>query len=203
MSGADQLSHLIKQAASQEINGIKTSFRGHIANYDPVLHRVRVIFPAYRDSSGTPVLSSWMPLGSMWVGNGYGIQIAPFTGASLANPTGGSPCVVEFQERSTGVSATVTLCFNQTVLPPDPTMVEGEMLIKAPDGTSIKFTHDHQILLNAPQQIVETAATTVAIEAPTASASGNFSVGTGATGSFTTPTGLTVLVQDGIVTNIY
>lgn len=32
---------------------------------------------------------------------------------------------------------------------------------------------------------------------------GNVSVGTGASGSFTTPTGQTVTVQDGIITNIY
>ena len=31
----------------------------------------------------------------------------------------------------------------------------------------------------------------------------NISAGNGATGSFTTPTGLTVMVQDGLVTNIY
>lgn len=36
-----------------------------------------------------------------------------------------------------------------------------------------------------------------------AATSGNFAVGTGATGSFTTPTGQTVTVQDGIITNIF
>ena len=36
-----------------------------------------------------------------------------------------------------------------------------------------------------------------------AATSGNFAVGTGATGTFTTPTGQTVTVQDGIIVNIF
>jgi hypothetical protein len=43
----------------------------------------------------------------------------------------------------------------------------------------------------------------VAITAPTVSTSGDFVAGTGATGSFTTPTGQVVTVQDGIITNIF
>lgn len=43
----------------------------------------------------------------------------------------------------------------------------------------------------------------VAIKAPMINLTGNVSVSTGATGTFTTPTGDTVTVQDGIVTNIY
>lgn len=43
----------------------------------------------------------------------------------------------------------------------------------------------------------------ITLEAPAITAIGNLSVSTGATGSFTTPTGTTVTVQDGIVINIF
>ena len=48
-----------------------------------------------------------------------------------------------------------------------------------------------------------TARTKVAVNTPEASFSNNVKCGTGATGSFTTPTGNIVTVSDGIVTNIY
>lgn len=43
----------------------------------------------------------------------------------------------------------------------------------------------------------------VTIDAPDVKATGNLRVGNGASGSFTTPTGQTVTVRDGIVTNIF
>ena len=49
----------------------------------------------------------------------------------------------------------------------------------------------------------ESGGGSIFINAAGTSFSGNVQVGTGATGSFTTPTGQTVTVQDGIVTNIY
>lgn len=43
----------------------------------------------------------------------------------------------------------------------------------------------------------------MSLEAPVINAVGNFSVSTGATGSFTTPTGQVVTVKDGIIVNIF
>jgi hypothetical protein len=51
--------------------------------------------------------------------------------------------------------------------------------------------------------IVDVAESGITLKAPTVSVSDNLVVGNGATGSFTTPTGQTVTVQDGIITNIY
>ena len=73
-------------------------------------------------------------------------------------------------------------------------------------------------LLNAtPTQYVEFAAGSITIHSPgtviinapittvqgNATVTGNLAVGSGVTGSFSTPTGQTVDVQDGIVTNIF
>ena len=47
------------------------------------------------------------------------------------------------------------------------------------------------------------AATAATVASPAIEASGNVGVGSGATGSFTTPTGQVVTVRDGIITNIF
>jgi hypothetical protein len=67
---------------------------------------------------------------------------------------------------------------------------QGEMIIRT-DAALLRITPDKVFAKGA-----------VEIDG-SAEISGNLSVGTGATGSFTTPTGQTVTVQDGIVTNIF
>jgi hypothetical protein len=64
-------------------------------------------------------------------------------------------------------------------------------------------TDSLQIRTDDGTVILDLSGTGVAITAPIVSVSNNLTVGNGATGSFTTPTGQVVTVQDGIITNIY
>ncbi|WP_342627570.1 phage baseplate assembly protein V [Nguyenibacter vanlangensis] len=78
------------------------------------------------------------------------------------------------------------------------------------DGATLTYDPGTHILTaNIPDGgIVVNAGKSVTVNAPAILASqnidagGNLSAGTGATGSFTTPTGAIVTVQDGIITNI-
>ena len=56
---------------------------------------------------------------------------------------------------------------------------------------------------NAPTQYMQFFGGAITLAAPAVNVQGNLNVSTGATGSFTTPTGQTVDVTNGIVTNIY
>lgn len=58
-------------------------------------------------------------------------------------------------------------------------------------------------LNNDPTQSIRISGTGITVTAPTTQVSGNFGVEGGATGSFTTPSGATVTVREGIITNIY
>ncbi|MGO4704079.1 phage baseplate assembly protein V [Dyella sp. 2RAB6] len=74
-----------------------------------------------------------------------------------------------------------------------------------PDGAVISYDPaSHALVANLPGggtlHVTAPAGVTVV---GSLSVSDNVSVGTGATGSFTTPTGLTVECRDGIVTNIF
>ena len=72
------------------------------------------------------------------------------------------------------------------------------------DATELRNADRSQRVTLLPSGVVEVISPTkILMKSPNISAIGNFSVSTGATGTFTTPTGLTVTVQDGIITNIY
>jgi hypothetical protein len=58
------------------------------------------------------------------------------------------------------------------------------------------------ILNSAPTQYLQFLGGSIQAQTPMFQTSGNVSVGTGATGTFTTPTGNVVTVQNGIITNI-
>jgi hypothetical protein len=59
------------------------------------------------------------------------------------------------------------------------------------------------ILNGTPTNYIQFSGGSISLTTPSASTSGVLIAGTGASGSFSTPTGQTVTVQDGIVTNIF
>lgn len=60
-----------------------------------------------------------------------------------------------------------------------------------------------RITLLASGKVEVISPNSMSLEAPVINAIGNFSVSTGATGSFTTPTGQVITVKDGIIINIF
>lgn len=109
--------HMIRHAASQG-DIAKPFFYGHISVYDATQHRVRCIIPSMTDEDGSPLLSPWMPLGTLSSGTGYGIQIVPYGGASASNPTAGEQVLIAFFERQHGVSAVPCMFYHGTFRPP-------------------------------------------------------------------------------------
>jgi hypothetical protein len=195
MNSADELLHQVKHAAGQQQDGYRPDVYGHVASYDPATHRVRLVIPSLSDGDGNYVLTGWMPLGTIAAGNGWGVQIAPMGGASVQNPTAGEKCKVSIMERAYGVTVCAEMCFDQVYGPPFPGMKPGEIGLKAAAG--------QYIYLDDAGQIQFGAVASLQLIAPLTRTSGNFAVGTGCSGSFTTPTGQTVTVQDGIITNIF
>lgn len=70
------------------------------------------------------------------------------------------------------------------------------------DG-EIGFSRNGQTIILRQDSIEIVSARAVTITAPAVASSGNLGTGIGATGTFSTPTGQTVTVRDGIVTNIF
>jgi len=152
----DELAHQIKHAAQQQGDSPRPFVYGHISSYDPKLHRVRVVFPSLRDEADNPVLSSWMPLESHWVGPSWGFQVAPIGGATQQNPTQGEMVQVHFVEHRYGVTSCAKMFFNQVNQPPFTDLKPGEMGMKHQSGSYLKFTNDGNVTAVTHQDLVAT-----------------------------------------------
>jgi hypothetical protein len=147
---ADQFAHAIRHLTAQQ--GDQRPFLyGHIASYDPKLHRVRCIIPSMTDQDGTPLLSPWMPMGTLAAsGGGAGIQIIYQGGASVSNPNAGEQVMIAMFDRNRGVAAVPAVFFHSTNPPPStnlPTTDDGyssaaspvapnDIIISAPSATA-------------------------------------------------------------------
>ncbi len=142
----DLLAHLIKQAAAQQATTEERAYRGHIATYDATLHRVRVIIPTLRDQNDNPVLSGWMPLGTPFVGSGFGIQVVPTGGATLSNPTAGEQVLVGLFDPRVGISAVHCMFYTEASPPPGALLQTsgtplqaGEVVIQSSPGSFMRM----------------------------------------------------------------
>lgn len=154
---ADELLHTIKLSAQQGVGQIRGVLYGHISVYDPGEHRVKCIIPSMTGSGGNPVQTPWMPLGSIWVGDGWGIQMAPKGGANFANPTDGERVRILIFDRNYGAAAVAEFDFTQKQLPPDQTLKAGEFLAMHESGSFLKFTKDGDVEITAARDLVMAA----------------------------------------------
>lgn len=144
---ADEFLHNVKFASEQQSGGYAPFAYGHIANYDPKTHRVRVIIPSNRNEDDTPVLSSWMSLGGMG-GTGWGIQIAPAGGASIQNPTAGELVTISRIDRGLGAQFVASMVWNQVTTPPFPDLGPGEVGLMSKSGAVMKFDKDANVTVS-------------------------------------------------------
>jgi hypothetical protein len=158
---------------------------GVVSAYDPNTYSVKVQFPD--GLSNPPPETGWIPLGSSQVGAGFGIYAAPNIADQIE---------VRFQEgdRDSGVAGPL---FFDNQSPPVP-VPSGEIWMVHKSGSCFKLHNDGSI------EVVGNGTWTGDTSfIGNMDISENVTVGTGASGSFTTPTGQTVMVQDGIITNIF
>lgn len=148
MNGADELAHQVKHAAQQQTGDYRPFAFGHIATWSAT-QGVRLIIPSMRDEAGNPVLTGWMPLGSMFAGGAWGMQIAPLGGATLQNPTAGELCIVAIMDKTNGLMATLCLAYNQVNTAPFPNLQPGEIGIMGKSGSSMQFKKNGDVDLSA------------------------------------------------------
>lgn len=88
---------------------------------------------------------------------------------------------------------------------PAPSSSDDVWLRRHRDGATLTYNHAlHRYEVSLPAQSKFVVTSPGGIETSgSVNAAGNVSAGTGASGSFTTSTGLTVMVQGGVITNIF
>lgn len=120
----------MRRAASEAVQSRAVTRQGLISSYDPDTHAVKVEL----QPDGT--LTGWIPLKSMWVGNGWGLVCAPAIGTAVE---------VDFQEADGGVGSAGLSFFNDVDRPPS--VQAGEAWLVHESGASIKLTNDGALTL--------------------------------------------------------
>jgi phage gp45-like len=143
-----------------------------------------------------------------WLGrDGQPIQLASLYGL-IHNPPEG--CQVLLLPQNGQESNSIGLPDHPSIRPLKD-LKEGEVaLVNYLTGAYVLFKENGDIEVSTSFNVTVNSRTAqvnaeshIGLTAPQIDVTGNFSVSTGATGTFTTPTGDTVTVVDGIITNIF
>lgn len=128
--------------AERAMNGRATTRVAIVSAYDPNRYAAKVLFQPDNSESG------WLPIGAMWVGNGWGL----FTPPSIDDMV-----EVEFQDGDHEAGMIVSRFFNDEDRPlPVPA---GECWMVHQSGASFKLTNDGKASINGQLEIDATAPT--------------------------------------------
>jgi phage baseplate assembly protein gpV len=148
---------------------------GLVTSYDPNTYAVKVLLQPEGIETG------WLPIKAIWFGNGWGM---------FCPPSQGDQVTIDWQEGSVEAGFMTGGVFSDEDRPlPCPS---GEFWLVHQSGASLKFTNSGQVTMNAQAGFIVSGIITA----------DGLQARNGASGSFTTPTGNVVTVQDGIITNI-
>jgi phage baseplate assembly protein V len=120
----------VRRAAQEAANARAVTRHGVITSYDPTNHAVKVQL----QPDGT--LTGWIPLKSAWVGNGWGLFLAPQVGTAVQ---------IDFQEADGGVGSAGLSFFNDVERPLS--VPAGEAWLVHKSGASIKLTNDAAVTI--------------------------------------------------------
>lgn len=158
MSNLNEFAHLVMQSAQQQISEMRLLFFGHIANYDPKTHSAQVVIPTLRNANGVAILTPYLQLGTIWAGNNFGVQVAPYGGATPENPTQGEQCIVDCMFKKNNLMASSVMLFNVINQPPGADirnyteLQSGECIIVQKSGSYIYFKENGSIILDVLQE---------------------------------------------------
>ena len=181
-----QLLNIVKLHAIQAVNTRAFTKLGNIVGYDPNMYAVKVAIQPAGNQTG------WIPLLTPWAGNGWGMFCAPNLGDQVE---------IQFQEGDYDAPISCMRFYTDANRPLS--VPSGEFWLVHKSGSMLKFHNSGLIEINTPTDLSVTAGGSVTVNAPQTNINGNLVISSGATGSFTTPSGDTVAVSDGIITNIY
>lgn len=138
----DALLNLVRREALRALATSAPLRLGTIADYDASSYSVKVTLQPDGQSTG------WLPLASPWVGNGWGLFLAPAIGEQV---------IVDFQEANHEAGIAMLRLYDRRNRPLNVPSTEA-WLVDA-RGSFIKLTVDGKLLLNGNTEIDMTAPT--------------------------------------------
>ena len=121
----------MKQVVAQLLSTLARTGMGNVYDYDPNIYAVRVKLQPSGEITG------WVPLGTQWCGNGYGLAIGPAIGDLVRVD------FVNWQQEASLVGARY---FSDEAAPP--AVPSGEMWAVHSSGAFLKLTNDGKATLN-------------------------------------------------------
>jgi phage baseplate assembly protein gpV len=198
----------IRAQAARQAQLIANSRMGIVTSYDPAKYAciVQIMPEGAYPAEGETGLSGWLPVQTIWSGPGWGVYCPPSVGDQV---------FVSHVEGDPGSGQIIGRVYDASHLPL--AVQSGEFWLVHASGAFIKFTNDDNVSINSNGKLLVTVTSDcdITVEGETnvncqninlngnTFVSQNTNVGSGASGSFTTSMGNVVMVQDGIVTNIF
>lgn len=130
-----------RREAAAVLGGVAQASTGIVRSYDPAKYAVKV------ELQPQGILTGWIPIGSIWVGNGWGLYCPPSVG---------DLCEVDFLGGDIGAPVSGLRFYNDQDVPLNVTSGEFWLVHKA--GQVLKFHNDGSIEISAPGHISYTAA---------------------------------------------
>jgi phage baseplate assembly protein gpV len=205
----DAINNAIQRQVGKRLEQVANTRMARVTSYDPKTYSCTVLILPEGDfpDAGTSALSGWIPVQTSWSGNGWGVFCPPSVGDQVC---------VEHIEGDPGSGQIIGRVYDASHLPL--AVQSGEFWLVHATDSFIKLTNDGKVTIddqagstvtwNGDGTGFVTFAKGLTINAETAlngslDVSGNVTVGTGASGTYTSLDGKTITVQDGITTNIY
>ncbi len=140
----------------------------NVASYDPRTHRVTCIVPSYIDPlTGAMKVTGWIQLETPIAGNGWGIQYAPFGGASQSNPGVGELVFLNVVDTDMGSYVVSCMAWNSQAAVPLATINAGEIVLRDAAGNTVYFTKSGELNITGANTVNISGATTVNISGAT------------------------------------
>lgn len=127
----DAILNHARRVAEEASSSRAVTRHGIVDGYDPANHAVRARLQP------DDTLTDWMPLKSTWIGNGWGMILAPSVGDAVE---------IDFQEADGGVGSVGWRFYNDSDRPLN--VPSGEAWLVHKQGQSIKLTTDGKLTLD-------------------------------------------------------
>ena len=185
MSGHHALAEAMRRHGQTPGNAYSLPRHATVSSYNPNTYAVKVLIQP------EGVESNWMPLGSIGVGNGWGVVVGPQLGDQV---------MVAFPEGDFSGGVVVARLYSSEN--PPPVVASGEIAIQHSSGSILRFNADGSVSLNTPGNLNVSAAE-MNIVAPV-NITGNVAItgSTAVTGAITSTTSVTAPVISG-TTNVF
>jgi len=135
--------HMMNQIAMRSqmaAGGFSGTRQGVITAYDPVEYAIKVALQPTGEETG------WIPLGTPWAGNGWGLAAGPMIDAEVQ---------IDFDSGQIGVQMAGNQFYNNVDRCPGPP--SGEFWIVHQSGSLLKFLNTGEILVSSGLRLTYTA----------------------------------------------